>query len=372
MQNRTPSRDQRPPLPDFFPVPRKCARHDGWTPERQRAFIAALADTGAVSRAAAMVNMSSEGAYFLRRQPGADGFRRAWEAALDYGVARMKDIAFERAVEGYLVPCFAGGKLLGWRRKYNDRLLMFCLRHYGQDENGRRTRVEYFSTRASAGASGAPRASQTTRSDALAWSRDAPPDRPGCASEGSDSFDVTNSVRDVPSALATAETTTVRTIISGRGDPPNLDHSTALIEAFDPAELDAPARAAILAALTDCAARRRAVAGTPDDPDRLFIAAEQPFKEMLVYDEGYSRPRRVRRQPPPADDDPVMPQTMLDQEPVLLIQPGDQFRSGPQEMSWELLDSEEEMARIEEAVASIREAQSTEAKTNDGEADALA
>jgi hypothetical protein len=152
MRNRTPvPRSERPPLPDFAPVPRKH-RHDGWTPERQRAFIEALADTGSVSRAAAQVNMSPEGAYYLRRQPGAEGFRRAWEAALDFGVARMKDIAFERAIEGYLVPCFVGGKLIGWRRKYNDRLLMFCLRHYGEDSNGKRTKIEYFSTRASAGA----------------------------------------------------------------------------------------------------------------------------------------------------------------------------------------------------------------------------
>lgn len=46
MQNRTPvARSDRPDLPDFAPVPRKY-RHDGWTPERQKAFIEALADTG--------------------------------------------------------------------------------------------------------------------------------------------------------------------------------------------------------------------------------------------------------------------------------------------------------------------------------------
>ena len=71
-------------LPAFEPVPRKY-RHDGWTPERQRAFIGALADTGSVSRAARYVNMSPEGAYYLRRRPGAESFPRAWEAALDLG-----------------------------------------------------------------------------------------------------------------------------------------------------------------------------------------------------------------------------------------------------------------------------------------------
>ena len=90
----------RPAPPDFTPVPRK-PRHDGWTPERQRVFIAALADTGSVSRAARWVNMSPEGAYYLRRQPGSEGFRRAWEAALDFGVQRLKDIAYERAIIVY-------------------------------------------------------------------------------------------------------------------------------------------------------------------------------------------------------------------------------------------------------------------------------
>jgi hypothetical protein len=47
---------------------------------------------------------------------------------------------------------FKGDKLMGFKRKRNDALLMFCLRHYGEDANGRRTTINYFSTRASAGA----------------------------------------------------------------------------------------------------------------------------------------------------------------------------------------------------------------------------
>ncbi|MBJ6121639.1 hypothetical protein [Sphingomonas mollis] len=132
MIDRTPTpRDQRPSLPAFDPVPRRKPRHDGWTPARQVAFIEALADTGSVTRAAAQVNMSSESAYYLRRQPGAEGFARAWEAALDMGVLRLKDEAFDRALNGQLVPVIAGGQLLGYRRRKNDRLIMFILRHYG-------------------------------------------------------------------------------------------------------------------------------------------------------------------------------------------------------------------------------------------------
>ena len=152
MRNRVPAkREERAVALDFEPVPRKH-RHDGWTPERQKAFIEALADTGSVTRAAGMVNMAQANCYTLRRAPGAEAFRRAWDAALDFGVARLKDIAFERAIEGQLVPVFVGGKLMGFRRKRNDALLMFCLRHYGEDREGRRTTVNYFSTRASAGA----------------------------------------------------------------------------------------------------------------------------------------------------------------------------------------------------------------------------
>lgn len=69
-------------LPPFTPVPRRCERHDGWTPERQIAFIEALADTGSVEAACKAVDMSTVGAYHLRRQPGAETFRKAWEAAL--------------------------------------------------------------------------------------------------------------------------------------------------------------------------------------------------------------------------------------------------------------------------------------------------
>ncbi|MES2097183.1 MAG: hypothetical protein V4459_10540 [Pseudomonadota bacterium] len=132
MQNLVPSFR---PVPDFTPVPRKY-RYDGWTAERQRGFIAALAETGSVKAAAKRINMSPEGAYFLRRQPGADSFRAAWESALDHGVQRLVDIAIDRATEGVSVPIFWRGEQVGEKRWYNDRLLMFVLRHHLPDRYG--------------------------------------------------------------------------------------------------------------------------------------------------------------------------------------------------------------------------------------------
>lgn len=127
---RTTRRSARPgELPVFTPVPRKCTRHDGWTPERQRGFIEALADTGSVEAACRAVDMAPRGAYALRREPGAEGFRAAWQAALALGVQRIEDVAMDRALNGVPEPVYSYGKIVGTRQRYNDRLLMFMLRN---------------------------------------------------------------------------------------------------------------------------------------------------------------------------------------------------------------------------------------------------
>ncbi len=129
MIDKTRRPKARGTLPDFTAVPRKYNRHDGWTPERQRGFIEALADLGSVRAAAHAVNMTPEGAYLLRRHPEADSFRKAWEAALALGVQRLEDVAMERALHGVDVPVYHFGAVVGTRRVYNDRLLMFLLRN---------------------------------------------------------------------------------------------------------------------------------------------------------------------------------------------------------------------------------------------------
>jgi hypothetical protein len=75
-------------LLDFAPVPRRNERVDGWTPERQRAFIAALAVTGSPRRACSAVGKAQWGADQLRKSDGAEAFNAAWDAAL--AIAREK------------------------------------------------------------------------------------------------------------------------------------------------------------------------------------------------------------------------------------------------------------------------------------------
>lgn len=77
-------RDLAPPPPEFMPVPVR-ARRDGWTPERQFAYVVALAETGHGGLAAEAVGMSEQSACRLRRRPGAADFNRlcaaAWQLA---------------------------------------------------------------------------------------------------------------------------------------------------------------------------------------------------------------------------------------------------------------------------------------------------
>ena len=143
MSTKSPRRPRRRALPvtpemvegapDFAPVPRGSDRFDGWTPDRQRAFVKRLAETGSVTRAAAHVGMAEVGAYQLRKAPGAEAFAQAWADALAVGVQRLEDVAFERAMNGVAVPVFYQGEQVGERRAYNDRLLMWTLRHHDPD-----------------------------------------------------------------------------------------------------------------------------------------------------------------------------------------------------------------------------------------------
>lgn len=86
--------------PPFTPVPMQRRRHDGWTPERQLAFIRALSVTGQVAEACRAVGMSRKSAYALAGRPDAESFAEAWLLALSCGQARMVDQLMERAMNG--------------------------------------------------------------------------------------------------------------------------------------------------------------------------------------------------------------------------------------------------------------------------------
>jgi hypothetical protein len=118
---------------DWVPVLRR-PRSDGWTPQRQRDFIAALADDGRVRVAAQAVGMSENSCYRLRRSPGGENFARAWEVARAHAGLRMIDLAFDRVIDGSDEPIFdKEGNRVGRRVRHNDRLHIFLMRAYAPD-----------------------------------------------------------------------------------------------------------------------------------------------------------------------------------------------------------------------------------------------
>ena len=113
----------------FTPVPRRRDRSNGWKPEVQHRFIAALAETGSVKAACRRVRRSDYGAYALRNHPEGASFRAAWEAAADLGLRRIEDAAMDRALNGVEETLHYHGEVVGKRVRYNERLVMFILRN---------------------------------------------------------------------------------------------------------------------------------------------------------------------------------------------------------------------------------------------------
>ena len=120
--------DEPDPPPDFTPVNLR-SRHDGWSPDKQVAFIEALAESGCVDEACKRVGMGRASAYALRARPDAIAFRMAWETALDHAIGALTDAAFSRALNGVARPVFYKGEQVGERRYYDERLTMFLLRY---------------------------------------------------------------------------------------------------------------------------------------------------------------------------------------------------------------------------------------------------
>jgi hypothetical protein len=89
-QNCTPAADYRTDAP----------REDGWTFERQATFLMALAETGLVSAACKIAEMSPASAYSLRREARGVAFHLGWQAAHLLARDRLEDILLEAAITG--------------------------------------------------------------------------------------------------------------------------------------------------------------------------------------------------------------------------------------------------------------------------------
>ena len=139
----------------FTPVPRR-ARFDGWTAEKQIHFIETLALTGSLRAAAASVNMSEQGAIWLRKLPGSESFNAAWDAAVAVGTEAIREKLVDHALNGIPEDVWHGGKKVGERRRFNHRSMMWVVekgdklrmeaearaRNYALSDEGRRAQAE--------------------------------------------------------------------------------------------------------------------------------------------------------------------------------------------------------------------------------------
>ena len=108
-------------------------RTDGLTPEKQRAFVEALADCGVVREAAARAGVSEQAVNRVRRRADARDFDRACEAAYMFGARRLRSIAYERAIEGTLKAHYYRGERVGEERVFDNRLLTYLLGKAGPE-----------------------------------------------------------------------------------------------------------------------------------------------------------------------------------------------------------------------------------------------
>lgn len=107
----------------FKPEPSR--KTGGWSAERQRQFIQALAETGSVHLASRHAGLSARSAYGLRvRSPA---FARAWDTAQQLAVGRLSALAFDRAIHGRVEQIYSDGQLIAERRLPSDRLTMWLL-----------------------------------------------------------------------------------------------------------------------------------------------------------------------------------------------------------------------------------------------------
>lgn len=121
----TPPRDPGDPLA-FDPVPLR-PRDDGLTPERQRAYVEALADCGVAREAAARIGISERSIARARRRAHSGSFDRACAAAHRFGARHLRSIAYERAIEGTLKGHYYHGERISEERVYDNRLLIYLL-----------------------------------------------------------------------------------------------------------------------------------------------------------------------------------------------------------------------------------------------------
>ncbi|MDF7777420.1 hypothetical protein P1X14_19340 [Sphingomonas sp. AOB5] len=124
------------PLTDYTPVA-LAERRNGWTADRQRRFLAGLAETGSISQACLSAGITARSAYRLRADPRGKAFAAAWDQALLVATNTLTVLAYERATRGSYREYWKDGQLVGETRQPSDNLLKWLLSHLAPHRFGK-------------------------------------------------------------------------------------------------------------------------------------------------------------------------------------------------------------------------------------------
>ncbi len=110
-----------------FDAAGRTLRHDGWTPDRQRAFLSAIADGETVERACRLVGLSAASAYALRQRAAGAGFALGWRAANLLARDRVADQLMARALDGQVETVTRPDGSTISRHRYDNRTALTLL-----------------------------------------------------------------------------------------------------------------------------------------------------------------------------------------------------------------------------------------------------
>ena len=107
--------------------PAHRVRHDGWTPERQIAFLETLAACGVVTDACREAGLSAQSAYAFRNRRAGRAFATAWDSVLVHRArGRLSDEVMSRAMNG-CIETIRNGDATAERHRFDNRLSMAVL-----------------------------------------------------------------------------------------------------------------------------------------------------------------------------------------------------------------------------------------------------
>lgn len=110
----------------------RAVRKDGWTPERIRTFLFALAESGVAGDAARAAGMSRRSAFAFREREAGRAFQDAWDAALLLARRALADELMSRALHGCVEVIIRDGQVWGERHRYDNRTTMSVLARLDQ------------------------------------------------------------------------------------------------------------------------------------------------------------------------------------------------------------------------------------------------